>query len=220
MVKTEREKKGYFTNERDEMIQYIPKECKKILDVGCGEGRFGGLLKKEREVEVWGVEIDENAAIRAKENLDSVLQGGFFEAEDKLPRNHFDCVVLNDVLEHFTDPWLLLSRIKLLLSPGGCIVSSIPNVRYIGNLSELLLKKDWEYKPYGILDITHYRFYTEKSIRRLFESSGYSMIRLEGVNPTHSFKVRLLTWITFGFFKDVKYMQFAIVARMKKYNNT
>jgi len=206
---------GYFTNERDEMIPFIPFECNKILDIGCSEGIFGQLLKKDQTVEVWGVEIDEAAASSAREKLDVVIQGDFLEKVDQLPKNHFNCVVLNDALEHFTDPWNLLTAIKPLLSPGGYIVSSIPNVRYIGNLFEILVKKDWEYKSHGILDRTHFRFFTEKSIIRLFESSGFSIDRIEGINPTRSIKVRLFSWLSFGFFKDIKYLEFAVVARLK-----
>ena len=214
MEETEKEKKGYFTNKRMEMIPFVPAGCKKILEIGCSEGFFGQILKKERQAEVWGVEIEKSAALRAKENLDFALQGDFFDVESELPENYFDCAVLNDVIEHFTDPWLLLARVKSHLTSGGYIVSSIPNVRYIGNLMELLIKKDWEYKSDGILDKTHYRFFTEKSIRSLFKSSGFTVIRLQGVNPTHSFKVKLLSWATFGFFKDTRYLEFAVVARL------
>ncbi len=214
MDNTENEKKRYFSNEREEMIPFIPMDCQKILEIGCSEGAFGHLLKIHRVAEVWGVEKEKEAALRAKDKLDYVFQGDFLEIENQLPRNHFDCVVLNDVLEHFTDPWGLLSRIKPLLNPAGYIVSSIPNVRYIGNLYELLLKKDWEYKSSGILDMSHYRFYTKKSIIRLFESSGFTIVRIQGINPAKSFKVRLGTWLTLGFFEDIKYMEFAIVARL------
>lgn len=218
MDKTDNEKKRYFSNERNEMIPFIPMNCQKVLEIGCSEGAFGHLVKIQCAAEVWGIEKEKDAALRARDKLDFVFQGDFLEIENQLPRNHFDCVILNDVLEHFIDPWILLSRIKPLLNPGGYIVSSIPNVRYIGNLHELLIKKDWKYKSSGILDVTHYRFYTEKSIIRLFESSGFTIVRIQGINPTRSFKVRLGTWLTFGFLEDIKYLEFAIVARLPSGN--
>ena len=212
MEKTDNEKARYFSNERKEMIPFIPLECVKILEIGCSEGAFGHLLKSGRMAEVWGVEKEKEAAIQARNKLDFVIQGDFLEIENQLPRNQFDCVVLNDVLEHFPDPWNLLLKILPLLQPGGYVVSSIPNVRYIGNLYELLIKKDWEYKSSGILDVTHYRFYTKKSILRLFESSGFSVVRIQGINATKSFKVKLVSWLTFGFLEDIRYLEFAIVA--------
>jgi len=214
MDKTFNEKKRYFSNERKEMMPFIPIGCQKILEIGCSEGIFGQLVKIQLAAEVWGVEKEKSAALSARDKLDFVFQGDFLEIENQLPRNHFDCVILNDVLEHFFDPWRLLSTIKPLLNHEGYIVSSIPNVRYIGNLYELLIKKDWEYKSSGILDVTHFRFYTKKSIIRLFKSSGFNILRIQGINPTRSFKVKLASWLTFGFFEDIKFLEFALVARL------
>ena len=196
------------------MIPFVPAICKKILEIGCSEGAFGHLLKINRTAEIWGVELEKEAAERAKERLDFVFQGDFYEIVNQLPENYFDCIVLNDVLEHFTNPWNLLSRIKTLLNPGGYVVASIPNVRYIGNLFELLMRKDWEYKSSGILDSTHYRFYTKKSIIRLFESAGFMIDRIQGINPTKSLKVWLGIWLTLGFNKDVKFFEFAVVVHL------
>jgi methylase of polypeptide subunit release factors len=52
----------YFQQERQEMLRYIPPQSHTILEVGCGGGRFGQLLKAKRPVEVWGVELNEHAA--------------------------------------------------------------------------------------------------------------------------------------------------------------
>jgi SAM-dependent methyltransferase len=215
IVKKDYDHNNYYSNEREEMIPFIPLECRRILEVGCSDGNFGQLLKKNnKDIEIWGVEKEEAVAQNAQEKLDFVFHGDFFEIEAQLPPNYFDCVIFNDVIEHFIDPWKLLSRITPLLISGGFVVCSIPNVRYIGNLMELLIKKDWEYKSSGILDITHYRFYTKKSMIRLFESSGFSLVRIQGINPTKSVKVSLASWLTFGFFDDIKYLEFAIVARL------
>lgn len=214
MEQKESENNSYFSNERKEMIPFIPLECKTILEIGCSEGEFGRLLKLDRAVEIWGVEKEKTAAKHARENLDSFLLGDFYEVEEQLPQNHFDCVIFNDVIEHFLDPWKLLSKVTPLLISGGYVVCSIPNVLYVGNLQELLFKKDWEYKSSGILDVTHYRFYTKKSMIRLFESSGFNIVECQGINPTRSLKVKLFSWLTFGFFNDIKYLEFAIVARL------
>ena len=81
-----------------------------------------------------------------------------------LPDNNFDVVIFNDVLEHFENPWAVLENVKTKLNASGVVVASIPNVAYITNLVELILKKDWRYKPEGgILDKTHLRFFTKKS---------------------------------------------------------
>jgi 2-polyprenyl-3-methyl-5-hydroxy-6-metoxy-1,4-benzoquinol methylase len=208
---------GYYSNDRLEMLTYIPLESSRILEIGCGQGNFSALLKKRNNVEVWGVELSEDAAKKASSVLDKVIQGDLLGKRSLLPIKYFDCIVFNDVLEHFIDPWKVLTELKENLNEKGIIVASIPNVRYIGNLFELLIKKDWEYKIQGgILDITHYRFYTKKSIIRLFEESGYTVTALKGINPTPSIKVKLFSIFSFGYFSDVKFMEFATVARILK----
>jgi len=206
----------YYINKREEMLQFIPEGSKKILEVGCGEGIFASAVKKKMNAEVWGVELSDDAAKKAEKVIDKVFHADFTTIINTLPQNNFDCIVFNDVLEHIPDPFTLLENIKVLLKENGCVVCSIPNVRYIGNLVELLLKKDWQYKDGGILDITHFRFFTKKSIERMFSNAGYELVRIEGINPTKSMKVKLLGWLSFGLFSDSKYMQFATVA---KWNN-
>jgi 2-polyprenyl-3-methyl-5-hydroxy-6-metoxy-1,4-benzoquinol methylase len=205
---------SYYTNKREEMIKFIPTTCTKILEVGCGEGVFASVLKNKLNIEIWGVELSGESANKAKTILDKVIIADFTMIINTLPKKYFDCLVFNDVLEHIADPFSLLERIKILLKDGGYIVSSIPNVRYIGNLVELLFHKDWRYKDGGILDITHFRFFTQKSIIRMFHNAGYEIIRNEGINPTKSIKVKLLGLLSLGLFADTKYMQFATVARI------
>ncbi|MDP4281276.1 MAG: class I SAM-dependent methyltransferase [Bacteroidota bacterium] len=208
---------GYYTNQRKEMLEFISSSSRKILDIGCSEGNFGILIKNKLNAEVWGIELVEKAASVASRKLDQVIQGDFLEKCGDLPGNYFDCVIFNDALEHFPDPWLVLGKLKRLLAENGSVVASIPNVRYIGNLVELIFKKDWEYKDGGgILDISHFRFFTKKSIIRMFEQSGYTINRIQGINATPSWKVKLLSALSFGHFSDVRYLEFAVVANLKK----
>lgn len=200
--------------ERREMMGYIPQSCQKILEVGCGDGSFASLLKKRDNVEVWGVEIHEQSANIAASKLDRVLCGDFETLmADQLPTNYFDCIVFNDALEHFPYPDKLLIRVKELLVSDGLIVTSLPNFRYVGNLWEIIIDKDFRYKSFGILDYTHFRFFTMKSIKRMFEEAGFQVIISQGINKTNSIKVRLFNLMAFNFFSDIFFMQIATVAK-------
>jgi 2-polyprenyl-3-methyl-5-hydroxy-6-metoxy-1,4-benzoquinol methylase len=208
---------GYFQNQRREMLKFIPKDAIKILEVGCGEGIFCNSLRtKEREL--WGIEMDSNAANQASEVLNFVFTGDFDSIYDQLPKNYFDCVIFNDVLEHIYAPWDTIRDVKTLLSPKGVLVSSIPNFRYIDNLiTEILFRKDFMYKPKGgILDDTHIRFFTSKSMLRMFQEQGYEVLIHEGINPCKSWKEKLFITFTFGLLNDSRYKQFANVAAVKK----
>ncbi|MDO9154696.1 MAG: class I SAM-dependent methyltransferase [Paludibacter sp.] len=196
------------------MIRFIPQDALKILEVGCGAGVFcSNLIRSDREI--WGVEINPEAGEKAKSVCNTVLIGDFNTVFDKLPKDYFDCVIFNDVLEHIYNPWLTISMVKTLLNEKGVMVSSIPNFRYISNLiTEILIEKEFRYKPEGgILDDTHIRFFTSKSIRRTFQEQGYEILKHEGIGKCKSWKEKLFINLSFGFLKDARYKQFATVAK-------
>ncbi len=206
---------NYYTESRPEMVPYVPRDARKILDVGCGEGIFGQQLKQQLHTEVWGIELNSQVAVLAGKRIDKVLVGDVSEMFQEIPDRFFDCIVFNDVLEHLIDPYSLLISIKRKLAPDGVIVCSIPNVRFFFVLVDLNLKKQWKYENAGILDKTHLRFFTERSIRDMFQSLDYELRILEGIKPTHSLKYKLFNLITFGFFSDSRFLQFACVAKPK-----
>lgn len=203
----------YYQGARLEMVRFIPRGAKRILDVGCGEGAFGGFLKEEFGAEVWGVEYEADRAASAVKRLDKVLVGDVAALMDQLPNGYFDLIVCNDVLEHLTDPYAVLEKFKAKLSEDGCVVSSIPNIRYFRNFFDLLFRKEWKYADHGVMDFTHFRFFTGKSIKRMYQEAGYEVLRHEMINPTKSIKAWPAVLLTLGYFNDTRYLQYATVAR-------
>lgn len=206
---------NYYKNSRPEIIAFLPKNISKILDIGCGQGHFLKLVKEKTGAETWGLEVVDSEANIAKNYSDRILIGKVEDTLDLIPNTFFDCITLNDVLEHLIEPKDVLRKLNNKLTKNGIIVASIPNVRFIENLYELLIKKDWEYKKDGILDSTHLRFFTKKSMKRLFEDAGYEIILQEGINKTQSWKLRLMNFFTFGFFQDTEFCQYVCVASKK-----
>ncbi len=125
------------------------------------------------------------------------------------------CIFCNDVLEHLLDPYTVLNRLKAKLSAGGVVISSIPNVRYFRNFGDLVLNRNWEYTDSGVMDRAHFRFFTCKSIRRMFENEGYEILVHKGINRTKSIRPFIFNIFVLGFFWDIVYLQFATVARVK-----
>ncbi len=207
----------YYGNDRSEILAFLPERVDRLLDVGCGSGAFGRAVKSKFGSEVWGVEPMADAAAVARQRLDRVFEGTLM-AETGLPRAHFDVITFNDSLEHFPYPEPPLRLCQQLLAPGGVVVCSLPNVRYFENMKKLLIGMDWEYEKEGILDYTHLRFFTRKSMRRTFESCGYQVLSVTGINPHHwsGWKIRLLNLIFGRYISDMKFLQYVVVARPLK----
>ncbi len=189
------------------MVPFVPVGARTVLDVGCSHGRFGAVLKeRDPTVHLTGVEPDPDAATGARAHYDRVVDGYF---PDALPEgSSFDCIVFNDVLEHVTDPWSMLGRAAGLLAPGGTVVASIPNVRFVVVVRNLLWRGRWDYTDWGVLDRTHLRFFTRASIEELFAGAGLRVRRLTPINPVRTRGAGLLV----GRFRDMRYPQFAVVA--------
>lgn len=208
---------GYFENERSEMLQFIPANAQTFLEVGCGAGYFGEALKRgSSQREVWGIEPNEQSSTQAKERLDHVVLGELRAGMAELEGKSFDCIIFNDVLEHLTAPEQALLDCKEYLTEGGTVVASIPNILFFYQIYEILLEQDWKYRESGILDSTHLRFFTRKSILRMFASCGYEVVRIEGINPSFGLKYRAANLLTLGFLKDWKFVQFAVQARVAR----
>lgn len=194
----------------------MPKDAKTFLDVGCGSGRFGSAIKNFFSGStVWGAEIDPSAADAASQHLDKVIQGDITQSIEQVPDHFFDCIIFNDSLEHIAYPCTLLRQLTGKLTSSGVIVSSIPNVRYYKNLYNLLFRKQWRYEDGGILDRTHLRFFTYKSIIDMFNKTGYDVELIEGINPTRKDKVRFLIFLSLGWLSDIRYLQFVTRAKPK-----
>jgi 2-polyprenyl-3-methyl-5-hydroxy-6-metoxy-1,4-benzoquinol methylase len=205
---------AYFECEREEMLAFITDQTRTVLDVGCGAGGFGQSLKARRGLEVWGIELDTQAAERAAPLLDRVLVGTY-PSGVQLPEHYFDCIVFNDVLEHMIDPWSALEVAHKHLTETGYIVASVPNIRYLPFLYRLLVRGEWKYTPTGILDKTHLRFFTKRSMMEMFTQAGFEVLHIEGIYPYRRWQVTVLGWILPRFVNETKYIDYALVARPK-----
>lgn len=207
----------YFEETREEMLAFIPETSIKILEVGCGQGNFGKLLLEKRSIEIWGIEPHYDSYISASKHYHRVINE-IFNKDLNLPRNYFDCIIFNDVLEHMDDPSenLFFSKDFLKKNHQSYLVSSIPNFNYIKNLYQIVIKSDFRYENSGILDRTHLRFFTKKSIERLFTEAGFEIKIIQGINPSINPIFKVINFLSFRSLEDKKYLQYAVVASVKE----
>lgn len=206
---------GYYDNVRHEMLKYLPQNVKTVVEVGCGDGAFAKVVKENTGAEVWGVEYMKEEAAKAGKVIDKAFAGPIEDNLHKLPEHYFEVAFFNDVLEHLTDPYKVLAEFRKKMSPGGIVISSIPNIRYHNALIPILVKKDFKYRDYGVMDRTHLRFFTGKSICRMFEEQGYEIILHEGINRSKSLKPVLYNIPLLFTQMDIFYPQYATVAKVK-----
>ena len=112
-----------------------------------------------------------------------MIVGLFPDVRDQLePGEHFDAIYFNDVLEHMTEPEAALRAARELFTRDGVVIASIPNIRHISVLGPLIFRDEFKYRESGILDRTHFRFFTKRSIQRMLVSEGWKVETMEGIH--------------------------------------
>jgi 2-polyprenyl-3-methyl-5-hydroxy-6-metoxy-1,4-benzoquinol methylase/thioredoxin-like negative regulator of GroEL len=176
------DEENYYTHPRRELVPYIPMRTRRVLDIGCGGGALGRLLKAECGVEeVVGVELFEDVAKRARKHLDAVHVGSIEDLDFSYPDGHFDCIICADVLEHLIEPEAAIRKLARMLHPEGVLLISIPNVQYHEVLG-MLSTGGWNYIPEGLLDATHLRWFTHESLHDLVAGGGLEVGRVGPLN--------------------------------------
>lgn len=142
---------------------------KKVLDFGCGGGAFMSELR-ERSFDVYGVEFEDSLVSK----LESEFGQNHIKVTSKIsdfPKNFFDVIFLNHVIEHLPNPAESLSSLFLLLKEGGNIIIATPNIDSLGHL---IFQSRWR----G-LEVPRHRFiFSSKSLRVILEKSGLVVVKM------------------------------------------
>lgn len=152
-----------------------------VLEFGTATGYMTRMLKERLHCSVWGVEIDPEAACVAAQYCSKMIVADLdaMTWPEELDGQKFDYILFADVLEHLRDPWKVLQTAVSFLQPDGYVLTSIPNISHNAVVMELL-QGNFEYRPLGLLDDTHIRFFTRKSVVKLLEQAG--LLPIEWMN--------------------------------------
>jgi 2-polyprenyl-3-methyl-5-hydroxy-6-metoxy-1,4-benzoquinol methylase len=181
------------------ILPYFPKnKDSKILEIGCGYGRYTQLITKELGYHnTVGMDISEEQIEFAKKNygLTNVFKD---DALDYLNRSNekYDVVILMDVLEHLDLDYSikLLSKVNDSLNPNGKFIIQVPN-----GLSPM--------KPIFYGDVTHIRAFSVNSMTQLLRMSGFNHFEHHALPPlVHSVKSFLHRIIWSGFVNPLLYL--------------
>lgn len=164
-------------NHNEELLALVPLESKRIIEVGCGTGALAREYKKRNPTcEYIGLELEPNRAELARAHCDRVVRCDIEQMEDAAFVSLFpsDCWIFGDVLEHLYDPWLVLSRIRRLLSPDSSVLACVPNAQH-WSVQVLLNSGEFRYQDAGLLDRTHIRWFTKATLIDLFRTTGFTI---------------------------------------------
>ncbi len=105
--------------------KYIHKNTR-VLDIGCGEGKFLSFLKKDRNCDCVGLELNEKAKqIACQNNL--VVKNEFIQTHAESNKNMYDIVTFFQVLEHISQIDSFIKAAIEVVKPGGKIILAVPN---------------------------------------------------------------------------------------------
>jgi len=133
-------------------------------------------------LKVDGAEIDPVAAEAARAHCDTVLVGDLQTLDLAPLRRDYRVLLFADTIEHIADPGALLRRVRSQLRGDGALVLSVPNVANWAIRLSLFFGR-FRYTERGILDRTHLRFFTKKTLVELVEASGYRVVDVTASVP-------------------------------------
>lgn len=162
------------------LLNRVAKESS-VLEIGCATGYFTRELVKKNCL-VTAVEKDKKAAdLARKVKGANIINCDINSLEKHLPSQKFDFIILADILEHLTDPFIALQLVKKFLKKDGSILISLPNIaNFVVRLN--LLFGRFDYQDYGIMDKTHLKFFTKKTAEELIDRTGLRIIFFDVVS--------------------------------------
>lgn len=163
-----------------EVLRVAPRGGR-VFEAGVSSGYFAAAMV-EAGLEVDGHELDPVVAAAARKVCRHVLVGDLQALDPAEMRGPYDVLLFGDTLEHVPDPVDVLRRLRSELSDAGALVVSVPNIaNWAIRLS--LLGGSFRYRDRGILDRTHLRFFTAKTLAEAVEEAGYRVEKLQAAVP-------------------------------------
>jgi SAM-dependent methyltransferase len=148
----------------------------RVLDLGCGAGRFVAALR-DHGADAVGVDLAEGALERARRNVPGAE---FLATTAELPDSSVDLVWCSEVLEHVPDTAGLLSEARRVLRTGGRLLVTTPSHDVPRRVLLALLRWEPHFDPLG----QHVRFYSRRSLARVLEAFAFEDVRVESQRAT------------------------------------
>jgi SAM-dependent methyltransferase len=162
-------------HQRSALLHGELKPGDRVLDFGCGAGRF--LTGLDDAV---GVEIAENAVERARKNVPGA-DIRLLEPDGTVPLGHgeIDLVWCSEVLEHIADVGHALLEMRRVLKPGGRVLITVPYHGRFQAATIALTRFERHFDPLG----QHLRFFTRRSLATTLDHAGFTRVQISRARP-------------------------------------
>jgi SAM-dependent methyltransferase len=158
-----------------QLLQLMPTDARRVVEIGCSSGALAREYKRINPGCYYlGVEVVPQYVELARRYCDCVHEVDIENATEGYIRDALagDCWIFGDTLEHLRDPWALLFKIRSTMSNTGSVVACIPNAQH-WSVQARLNCGDLIYEESGLLDKTHLRWFTRKTIIEMFQRTGF-----------------------------------------------
>jgi ubiquinone/menaquinone biosynthesis C-methylase UbiE len=158
-----------------DLLALIPVTASRLIEVGCSSGALAREFKKKSPTAHYiGIDIDPDSAKLARRHCDETLAMDIEKADDNFwtSKTDRDCWVFGDTLEHLVDPWTILRKIRNVIPEHGHVIACIPNAQH-WSLQVRLCTGDFSYEDQGLLDKTHLRWFTRKTMLQMLSQCGF-----------------------------------------------
>ena len=182
-----------------------------VLDVGCGQGYVGRRLL-EKGCRVTGMDRHIPAMAPASDRMD-FIRWDLDRSEFPIDISNFDQILMLDIVEHLQKPERFMDELRFAaVCKRPEVILTTANIGFFITRF-MLLCGQFNYGKKGILDATHTRLFTFRSLRELLAQSGYKILEVRGIpapfrkaigdHLISRFLVRLnqiLIWLSRGLF--------------------
>lgn len=156
-------------------LKVLPAQSK-VLDVGAASGTLARMCQN-KNLRLFGVEPNPAWAQMASPLYEKMWTCSISDLDESLSSG-YDAIVLGDILEHLPNPEIILQKLVDHQPRGARFLISVPNIANIWIRLSLLLGR-FDYADRGIMDRTHLRFFTRKTLIQMVRNSGLEIVSLQ-----------------------------------------
>ncbi len=156
-------------------LENLPAQSK-VLDVGTATGTLARMCQKN-PLRFFGVESNAHWAQIASPFYEKIRVQSIDVVDEEFLRG-YKAVILGDVLEHLAAPEAVLQKLVNLQSRDSVIIISVPNIANLWIRLNLFFGR-FDYTERGILDRTHLRFFTCKTLLAMIKNAGLEIVSIQ-----------------------------------------